>query len=382
VLVLPYVWPLQEYIPLVEKELSAQMNQPVRIGGMSAASLPVPRLELQNVSIGGKQELQIGQAVLYFDVLTLPADTRTINKLELNKLIISATSFDKTLTWLQAIGGDVHYPVKTAELHGVRLNGDVPPLPAFNGNMDFDAHGRFANAALTSDDGKLNVKLWPNQGHMQLEVDLKNGQLPFIPEVKFGDFSTSGDVGDDAINFSNIDGSLYGGLLKGTAYLSWQKGWQLRGHISISSMDVDKALPGLKVGGEMAGNADLLMHGDKLMQLASTPHLDGNIEMKDGTINNLDIAETARAGKKQVMSGVTTFESLRGELVVDNSGQHLRKIRISAGATSMIGAADAAADGKLSGHMLVDMNKVRAGMGTMTLGVGGTVSDFEWSSVH
>lgn len=380
-LALPYVWPLQEYTPLVEKELSAQLRQPVHIGSMTAASLPFPRLSLQNVTIGGRQQLQIGQMNLYFDPLTLPADTRTLNQVELSSVVINAASFGGALSWLQAIGNNARYPVKSVVLQGARVSGDVPALPAFDGHMDF-AQGRVIAAALTSVDGKVSVNFLPQHGNSRLEVDINDSTLPFVSGVKFKSFSAGGTVADNAINFSNINGSLYGGFLKGNAYLTWAQGWQLRAHLDLDTMDVDKALPGLKVAGEVGGSADLVMSGDHLMQLARAARLSGNIAMKGGTISNLDIAETARAGKKQVMSGITTFDSLSSAVVVDNNGQHLRNIRISVGATDLSGSADASPDGKLSGHILVDMNRVRAGMGTMTLGVGGTVSDFKWSSVH
>jgi hypothetical protein len=380
-LALPYVWPLQEYTPLVEKELSAQFGQPVHVGGMTAASLPLPRLELQNVTIGSGQQMQIGQVALYFDPLTLPADTRTLNKVELSSVVINAASFEQALSWLQSIGNNTNYPVKAVVLHGARVSGDVPALPAFNGNMDF-AQGHVINAALTSTDGKVSVNFLPQSGNSRLEVDLNDTTLPFVPKVKFKSFSAEGTVADDAITFSSISGSLYGGFLKGNAYLTWAQGWQLRAHLNLDTMDVDKALPGLKIGGEMGGSADLTMRGDTLMHLARAPYLSGSVAMKSGTINNLDIAETARAGKKQVMSGVTTFDSLSSAVVVDSNGQHLRHIRIAVGTTDLSGSADASPDGKLSGHILIDMNRVRAGMGTMTLGVDGTVSDFKWGSVH
>ena len=50
--VLPYVYPLNDYIAPLEQHLSAQLKQPVHISGMSAASLP-PKLQLQGVTVGG-----------------------------------------------------------------------------------------------------------------------------------------------------------------------------------------------------------------------------------------------------------------------------------------------------------------------------------------
>jgi len=152
--------------------------------------------------------------------------------------------------------------------------------------------------------------------------------------------------------------------------------------VSVSSLVVGKALPGLKIVGELEGDAGLVMGGGKLSQLANSPRLEGAFRMQDGTINGMDLAETARSGRRRLAGGATHFDALSSTLLVDSSGQHLKQIKIAAGAMSMNGSADVTADGKLTGQLLVDLNKVRAGMGTLPLALTGTVAEPVWSIGH
>ncbi len=377
IVALPYVWPMQDYVARTEQELSAQLKQPVHIGAMSAASLPLPKLVLQNVTVGGNQELRIGSVSLYFNVPSLIADNKAIDKAELQDVTIGAEAFSRVLPWLAASGSDPHYPVKRVVIRGAHVTGDVPVLPAFNGEMVFDPQGAFTGAKLTSDDGKTDFTLRPQQGRMQVELSLKDGALPLAPAIKFASFGAAGEIRDSGINFTNVDAILYGGTLKGTAYLAWQGGWSLQGRISVSAIDVDKLLPGLKISGEVSGDATLTMRGSRLTQLVNMPHLEGTVQMRDGTINSLDIAETLRTGSRDPAPGTSHFDRLNATLQVDGASQHLKQIRFVTGGMPASGSVDVT-NGNLSGQLLVDMNRVRAGMGTVPLTMGGTVSGITW----
>ncbi len=375
---LPYVMPMQDYIPRVAQKLSEQFKQPVHIEGMSAASLPTPRLELRNVTVGANQEVKVGTVTINFDPLSLAAETRQITKLQLDNVELAAASFGGAAPWLQAVSADEHFPVSRVELQGVHVIGDVPTLPALSGGIDIDAKGHFTKARLASGDDKFAVTLQPQQGRLQLEINLKDTGVPSLAGIQFTRLDLTGELADNAVNFSTIDGRVYGGHLTGSGYLNWQSGWQLQGGVKMEGMELSTALPTIKVSGEMDGDASFSFRADRLNDLAASRHLEGTFTLKDGSFNNIDMAETVRAGRKQVAGGVTHFEALSGMLVVDASGEHVKQVRVSGGATTMTGAADATPDGRLSGQLLVDLSKVRAGMGTLPLKLTGTVDAPVW----
>lgn len=52
-----YATPLDAYIPEVERQLSSQIREPVRVGGIRLGLFPVPHLELANVRVGTKGDV-------------------------------------------------------------------------------------------------------------------------------------------------------------------------------------------------------------------------------------------------------------------------------------------------------------------------------------
>ncbi len=373
VAVLPYVWPMQDYAAQIEKRLSAQLRQPVHIGHLKATWLPLPKLELQDVSVGSAQELKAGNVALNFGFLALFAEVKAISKMEIDNLTLSADSFGKALDWLQAAGGDAHYPVAHMVLRHANVSGEGLNLPSVNGSADLDAQGHFTKVVLSSEDGKLGMELKPQQSRWQVALNLKESSLPLLPGIPFNELSAKGEVSEGAARFNEIDGRLYGGALTGNANLTWQKGWQMQGHVTVKRLELQNVLPQFGVTGEVEGDASFTMSGAKLPQLNNALNLDGSFVARKGVINNIDMVETASSGsRKGAAGGRTHFDELSGLLQADNSGQHLRQVKISAGVMSANGSVDVSPGRQLSGRLNVDL-KMRAGLGSVPLTLSGMV---------
>jgi len=376
----PYVWPMQGYVTQIEQKLSAQLQQPVRVGQLRARLLPQPKLELEDVSIGGSQELKASSVVLNFDFSALLSEIKAIHSLEINDLILGAESFDKALLWLQAAGADTYYPVAHMVLQRAHISDDEHSLPPVNGVVNFDGQRRFIKAVLKSEDGKLNVELHPQQSHWQIALAIKEGYVPLLPNILFNELTIKGELGAGEIIFHEIDGRLYGGMLKGSAHLTWLKGWKMQGRVSAKVMELHNMLPQLEITGEMNGDANFILRGEKLSQLAKTPHLDGKFWVKKGLINKVDMVETARMpSSNDASSGRTHFDELSGVLQIDHNQQHLREIKIAAGVMSANGYVDVVANKQLSGRLNVAL-KMRAGLGSVPLVLSGTLSEPVWST--
>ncbi len=368
---LPYVWPMQNYVAQLEKKLSAQLQQPVHIAHMKGALLPLPKLELQDVSVGGAQELRAASVVLNFDVMALFAETKAINTVEMNDLALNADSFMQTLGWLQAAGGDAHYPVARMELERVHISGEGLSLPPVNGSADWDAQGHISKALLRSEDGKLDVELQPQESRWQITLSIKESILPWLPGILFKELNAKGEADEGSADFTEVDGQLYGGRLAGNAHLNWRKGWQMQGHLSIKAMELQKALPKFGIEGEMDGDSNFLLNGATLPQLANAPDLDGTFIVKKGVISKINMVESA-TNRQGMSGGRTHFDELSGTLQVENNSQHLRQIKISAGVMSANGSVDVSPDKELSGRLSIDL-KMRAGSTPLIL--SGTLTE-------
>ena len=330
--------------------------------------------------MGGSQELKASSVVLNFNFSALLSEIKAIHNLEINDLILNAETFDKALLWLQTAGGDTHYPVTRMVLQRVRVSDDGLSLPSVNGVVDFDGQRHFAKAILKSEDGKISIELLPQQSRWQIALAIKKGYVPLLPDILFNELTVKGELGVGEIKFHEIDGNLYGGMLTGSAHLTWLKGWQMQGLVNVKTMQLHDALPQFGIAGEMDGDANFILRGEKLPLLAKAPHLDGKFLVKKGLINTIDMVETSRMPTRKVASnGRTHFDELSGVLQIDNNKKHLRQIKISAGVMSANGYVDISENKQLSGRLNVDL-KIRADLGSVPLVLSGTLTEPVWGT--
>jgi hypothetical protein len=367
---LPYVWPLDEYIAPLEKEISAQLNKPIKISKINAALLPLPKLVLHNLAVGSAQELKVAEVVLNFDISALFATTRSINKMELSNVTLTGASLDKVLVWLQAVGGNDKYPVARMDFHGVRVSGDEIKLPLLHGRADFDAQGKFTRADVKSEDLKFGIELQSQQNRLQLELNIRDSSLPILKNIKFNDLSASGLVENGEFTFADFFAHIHGGTITGKGQLNWNNGWKLQGQLNAKSLELKNMFPNFGVAGELYGNVSVSMHGATLSQLDKDPRMEGAFEAKNGVISKLDIDTTARFGSRKGVAGHTDFSELSGTLKADNNGQRFYLNKISAGAVSGSGMLEVDEQQQLSGKLLVEL-KGSAG-GSVPLQLSGT----------
>lgn len=352
---LPYIWPLDAYIAPLEKEISAQLSQPIHIKKIDFALLPLPKLELHTLTVGRGQEIIVGDVVLNFDISALFAPTKSINKMELKNVTLTGSSLGKVVLWLQAAGGIEKYPVARMELLGVRVMSDEIKLPLLNGRADFDAQGKFTKADLKSEDGKIGLELQSLQKRFLLELNIHESSLPVLPYLKFNDLSVNGVLGNGEIIFSDFFAHLYGGTLTGKAQLNWSNGWKLQGQINAKSMELQSMFPHLGLTGELYGDVNVFMFGPALSQLDKDPHMEGTFAAKNGVINKLDIETISRFGSRQGTPGRTNFSELIGTLKADQRSQRFNLNKIAAGVVSGSGFFEVDAKQQLSGKLLVDI---------------------------
>ncbi|MDO8990793.1 MAG: hypothetical protein Q7U91_14305 [Sideroxyarcus sp.] len=370
--VLPYVYPLEEYIAPLEKSLSAQMKQPVRIGKLSASSLP-PKLTLHSVTLGSAQEVKVAGIVLSFDVFSLLSDVKVIDDAELQDVSIQGALLDKQAASLKLAGANRQYPVRHLTVQRLKIVTDEVALPVFSGIADIDVQGAISRVALHSADDKLGIDLQPDQGRWQLGINMRESSLFFLPDVVFSDLSAKGVLGDGEINFTEFDAHIYNGMLMGSAKLNWLKGWQLQGHLEAKTFELNKMFPKYGIEGELYGEGAFSFSGEKISQMVEAPTLDGSFSVKKGIINGFDMVETARLlSREHMVGGRTHFDDLIGLVQFDNHITRFRQVRVASNMLSASGTFDVSATNQLGGKFGAEI-KMRTGNNALTL--FGTVTE-------
>lgn len=372
IFVLPLVWPLQEFIAPIEQRMSAQLKQPVKIGGMSAAILPMPKVELQNVSIGAAEEIKVSAVSIFADPLTLFSEQKAISNIELKAAMVDGRRLEQLTTALKGMGGDARYPIRHLTIQDLKVGAEGIELPPLGGSADI-AQGQFTRVVLHSEDNRFNVEVVPVQNRWQLSFGIKERELPLLSGVTFSEFNAKGEIGDGEIDFSEIDAFAYGGILSGRGKLSWRKGWQLQGRMQAKTMELEKMFPQFGLAGEVFSDGAFAMQSAKLSQLGEAPKLDGSFSANKGVINGMDMVETARlSSREHLPGGRTHFDVLTGAVQIDNHVKRFRQVKITSGMLSATGSFEVSATNQLSGSFGAEI-KMRAG--NNALGLSGSLSE-------
>jgi hypothetical protein len=366
VFVLPLVWPLQEFIAPIEQRMSAQLKQPVKIGGMSAAILPMPKVELKNVSIGAEEEIKVSTVALFADPLTLFSAQKVIGNLEINGATVDSRRLEQLTVSLKGMGGDIQYPLRHLTIQNLKINSEGIELPSLSGGAEI-AQGQFTRVVLHSEDEKFSIEVVPVQNRWQFAFGVKERALPSLPNVVFSDFNAKGLIGDGEVDFSEIDAHAYGGILSARGKISWRKGWQLQGRLQAKTMELEKMFPQFGLSGEVFAEGTFVMQSSKPELLGDAAKLDGTFSSNKGIINGVDMVETARlSSREHLPGGRTHFDSATGAVQLDNHVKRFRQVRITSGMLNATGSFDISASNQLSGNFGAEI-KMRSGNNSLEL---------------
>lgn len=371
VFALPYVWPTEEYIAPLENEMSAQLKQTVRVKKINFALVPLPRLELHSVVVGSGQEIKVDDVVLNFDISALFAATKSIGKVELNNVTLAGASMGKVLAWIQAAGGLEKYPVARMELRHVLIKSEEIKLPILGGSVNFDVQGKFSKAELKSDDGKLDLELGSQLNRLQLELNVRESNLPILSNIKFNDLNANAVVENGQISISDFFAHIHGGAITGKGVLNWSNGWKFQGQVNAKSIELQRLFPNFGVTGELYGDASFSMNNAALSQLDKDPLLEGAFEAKNGVINKLDFDTVARFGARPGVAGHSDFSEMAGTIKADSRGLRIFLSRLVSVATTVSGLVDVDTHQQLSGKLLVDIK----GQGSVPLQLSGSATE-------
>ncbi len=368
---LPYIWPMESYVNQVEQELSQQLKQPVHIGSMNVALIPLPRLSLHAVSVGKSEEIKAGNVDLNFDISALFAPVKSIRELNLQDVNLKGDALEQVAGWLQAAGGLEKYPVAKMNFAKASLNIPGVTLPAVSGRAEFNEMGKFVHALFTTADDKASLEMEPQDKFLKMEFNLHSGTLPVFPSIKFNDLSFTATVANRDIVLSDFFAHIHGGALTGKGTIERGNGWKLQAQINARNIDIASMLPNTAINGELAGDMSVLMSGSTFAQLDNEPRFEGEFNLKNGEIAKIDVETIARFGARQGVAGHTNFTEVVGTFKADRNAVHLyiNNLATVNGKTSGVVTVDGGQ--QLSGKLEVDL-KGALGSAKVPLKLSGT----------
>jgi uncharacterized protein involved in outer membrane biogenesis len=143
------------------------------------------------------------------------------------------------------------------------------------------------------------------------------------PKLVFDEFKANGTLTQSQINFSQIDGKIYGGNINAKAAVDWSSEWSAAGNFELSNATLPRLLSAFSSGASIDGKFELKglfsSRSAQAARLVDTPELTVNFELSKGKINDIDLARAVLfKGNQPLAGGATQFDKLTGNLQLIN----------------------------------------------------------------
>lgn len=370
------LYPYGRHLPDIERNASAMLRDPVKVGDIGFSFLPRPHIAMRNITVGKDAHLTIASVRAVPDFFSLLGDRKVFHELAFGKVAVKDSGLGRLAL---AAAGRTPVEIRRIALNDLSLMvGDVQ-LGGISGEVKLTAAGTPEIVRLRNADGTLKVDLQPQGEGFSIAASGSAWKTPFKPNLTFQWLEVQGELRPSRLELSKIDGRAYDGLVEGKASLGWAGGATFAGDLALKRMSATQLLGALgselSVEGELSVLLKLTAKADSFGKLVETLHADGSFEMKRGAARGFDLAEAVRnTGRGPTRGGETKFEQLTGRIQYGPQESRLGNLRLASGLLTAGGNLGIASGGKLNGAMNVELKSSAATM-RMLLAIDGTTKD-------
>lgn len=377
---LPFLIPLNTYIPEIEKQAGEKLHEPVKVGSLRFSLVPLPHVMLHGITIGAQQEIKIDSIKVSPNLGSLFSPVKVLRDIELDTVFIRMDMLGRMPVWFKSDGSPQTVRIEKIGLNHVTLESPSMTLPLFSVAVNMNTDGDLKNVLLASDDGKLKLDAMPGSGNdFELKLSAQQWRIPVGPAFQFDALNIAGAVDSEALRLRAIDGKLYGGTLKGAAELNWKLGWKLSGDLKGQRVALESLLPlfnsKARVRGQIDAKARFAMKARNASRLADNSNIEGDFSINNGVLHGFDLARAAQPIKtKEVRGGQTEFEEFSGVFNIAGKDIRLSKLNISSGVLNANGNVEISPSKQLGGKVYVEV-KQGVSLVSVPLKVSGTLQD-------
>jgi len=374
----PFFISLDDYIPTVERGVSARLKEPVSIKSIKFAALPSPHVTIDGIKVGDTDDVKLGKVVVTPDLFSLLRSTRVIRSIEIDSLALTRRAIDKIPLWAKSdAAGPPQARVESIRLDNVVITLDKTSFGPFDVRVQLDSKGEPSDASMATQDGKLKALLTPDKGKYLIDASAKGWTLPIGPPLVFDELIIKGVATQNDARLGEVSARLYGGTATGKLAVSWEKGLQLNGNFAVSGLELQQVAsilsPGTHVSGKLTAKPVFSASAASADQLMKAWRLETPFDIQNGTVHGVDIQKAATNLIKQgTTGGETHFEHLSGHLVVQQGSHHFTQLKITSGALAADGRVSVTPQKELSGRINAQV-KAAGASASVPLNVGGTL---------
>ncbi|WP_137937869.1 AsmA family protein [Chitinivorax sp. B] len=362
VLLFPLVYPINLYIPQLQKALSTQLRQPVTISNIAIAYTPMPKLVLENVMVGEHQEVQIKKALVLPAYLTLLSDQWVIKQLMLEGADVKQEFVMIAPIILNAGKGTGSFRIESVKFTESNIKMNHATLGPLNAEVAFDRVGGFKDILLSQEGNSATLRIAPKDGQYSFNFVAQAWAAPMAPAVKFGSLTVNALGNTDGLVIDDIRAVISGGTMVGSAKLEWADQWQLSGKYTLNNMQLESLTSSLSPKTFVAGRASMEgvfgSSGKYLEDLLLLPRAEANFKVEEGTLNNFDFITAIRynagaQGDSGLRGGKTRFDTMTGKLEISDKIYRFKSVAIQSGLLVANGGLVVAPDRKANGSFSV-----------------------------
>ena len=355
-LLLPYVLPTSQYISTIEKSATDSISEPVKIGSLHVSFLPIPSLEVLNVTIGN--DIKIKSAILTFSIFS-SFNSNNLKMIELTGINVLPGAYDRISRWSRLNSAPQLSALKRIYLKETKLEFKKISVPLLMGSINLTDNNKFSGASFSTNDKKININISPNQNNFLLDISAKEWKPSLSSVIVLSDLDAKVIMNTGLFQINEVDGRIYDGVLKGTASAKWKDSWSLNGELEIERVSIKKAATSFNTNipleGKLFGKIEISSEAQKFEKLYDAMHVNGNFQIQNGFVK-IDLGNSIRTTSKgSITGGQTRFDELSGVLKIIDKNYQLKELKLSSGILSAEGTLDIITGKELSGEIISNL---------------------------
>ena len=374
----PFFVTLNDYIPVIENEISARLEQPVSIDNLHASAFPTPQVVIDGITIGSAEDIRVGKLSFRPDVRSLLSGEKVIRSVEVKDVVISEKALGTLLALAQRdTAGPAAIRLERIRLDNIVLKLEQASFGPFDALIEVGTTQQPGEITMVTRDNAVKARITPEGERYVLDISARAWTPPAGPAIHFDALDIKGVATATNAELKDVSAKLYSGAVTGKMTIAWDKGFTLKGNFEVADVEM-KPLAALvsretRLSGKLHAKPVFSAHAADSAHLLDGLRVETPFSVRNGALHGFDIAQAATSLLKQsAAGGETRFDTLSGQLVMEHGAYRFTQLDIASGLLAARGNVTVSRTKALSGELNANATGVGRAV-TVPLVVAGTL---------